>query len=812
MNENSIESSCELNTEFRRLDISDPSEISLSYDSVGATKVFGAIVAIEDDNHSYKSGISQQSSQGSHSLSYSPSPALHSRKFYQVEKFKSINKKVEQSIPRLLKFEPTGKENQNSNKKVYVKHNNYAKSSSRLVHKKQSNYFRSVNQSLNASRRAREKIFNDKMKRSNRLREERRLEKEEGLTFSNDVEKTRREVNELQRQVTSKYAKARVEQKRSSRQARLENTEKELQFKSRVFREHKKKIKDIHDQKRRVSIELRTKIRNENREGNRKMLLAKIDEDKGLIQERYMSSIAIKEIKEKTAKDRRRSFQFRNEHASQIKKIYEKREEKKKQDIHQSYELKWAGEADAKEYEKQCEENRRKSLAFRNEDGHRQRELEDQRNKQCQIAEHESYELKWAGEADAKDYKKKREGERRNSLAFRNQDGNRQRELQNQREKQHQVAEHESYELKWAGEADAKEYKNQCEEERRKSLALRNQDGYRQRELQDQHDKQRQVAEHESYELKWAGEADAKEYEKQCEEERRISFALRNQDGYRQREFQYQHDKQRQVAEHESYELKWAGEADAKEYIKKLEKERRDSFASRNKKGFEQRVYLAELLAIVKEKETESLMLKWAGEKDAANYLKEEEKKRRESLKFRNQEGKRHRFINEQLRQQKIAETATEEKLQAACTSDVRKYRAQCEERDRQSLIFRRNEAIIQRIEEDGRLGKEKERLEKDRKLETEAQKDVADYVKDCKRRKRFSLAFRAKEKRRHEKWKKQQAELKRKEFSEEVKNRTLDHLQVQLAKERERAGKAMDALRRAQCNFAVNPFISLID
>jgi len=240
-NENSIESNCELNTEFRRLDISDPSEISLSYDSVGATKVFGAIVAIEDDNHSYKSGISQQSSQGSHSLSYSPSPALHSRKFYQVEKFKSINKKVEQSIPRLLKFEPTGKENQNSNKTVYVKHNNYAKSSSRLVHKKQSDYFRSVNQSLNASRRAREKIFNDKMKRSNRLREERRLEKEEGLTFSNEVEKARREVYELQRQVTSKYAKARVEQKRSSRQARLENTEKELQFKSRVFREHKKK-------------------------------------------------------------------------------------------------------------------------------------------------------------------------------------------------------------------------------------------------------------------------------------------------------------------------------------------------------------------------------------------------------------------------------------------------------------------------------------------------------------------------------------------------------------------------------------------
>ena len=40
-----------------------------------------------------------------------------------IERIISFDKKAEQSIPRLLKFEPMGKENQNSNKTGYVKHN-----------------------------------------------------------------------------------------------------------------------------------------------------------------------------------------------------------------------------------------------------------------------------------------------------------------------------------------------------------------------------------------------------------------------------------------------------------------------------------------------------------------------------------------------------------------------------------------------------------------------------------------------------------------------------------------------------------------
>jgi len=40
---------------------------------------------------------------------------------------------------------------------------------------------------------------------------------------------------------------------------------------------------------------------------------------------------------------------------------------------------------------------------------------------------------------------------------------------------------------------------------------------------------------HDSYELKWAGENDTEEYKKKCEKHRRESFAFRNAEGVRQR-------------------------------------------------------------------------------------------------------------------------------------------------------------------------------------------------------------------------------------------------------------------------------------
>ena len=67
------------------------------------------------------------------------------------------------------------------------------------------------------------------------------------------------------------------------------------------------------------------------------------------------------------------------------------------------------------------------------------------------------------------------------------------------------------------------------------------------------------------------------EYRKNDAEDRRDSLSFRNAEGKCQRDFQAEVNAYECHIVHESYELKWAGERDADEYRKKVEKERRDN-------------------------------------------------------------------------------------------------------------------------------------------------------------------------------------------------------------------------------------------
>jgi hypothetical protein len=265
-------------------------------------------------------------------------------------------------------------------------------------------------------------------------------------------------------------------------------------------------------------------------------------------------------------------------HAPSGKARRTKEEAERLQKEHESYELKWAGERDAQAYQRKLAEERRDSFAFRNKEGHRQRLDEEQRELEARNKEHESYELKWAGEKDAHAYQRTLAEERRDSFAFRNKEGHRQRLDEEQRELEARKKEHESYELKWAGENDAQAYQRTLAGERRDSFAFRNKEGHRQRLDEEQRELEARNKEHESYELKWAGERDAHAYPRTLAEERRDSFAFRNEEGHRQREDEAIRIAREQQMEHESYELKWSGEKDAEAYKKKLEQEQRDSF------------------------------------------------------------------------------------------------------------------------------------------------------------------------------------------------------------------------------------------
>jgi len=108
----------------------------------------------------------------------------------------------------------------------------------------------------------------------------------------------------------------------------------------------------------------------------------------------------------------------------------------------------------------------------------------------------------------------------------------------------------------------------------------------------------------------------------------------------------------------------------------------------------------------------------------------------------------------------------------------------------------------------------ENEEEQRRREMETLARADVEAYINDCKKRRRMSLAVRAKEHRNHLEWKRKKAQVNREENSRRNNNASLDRKYVELAKEKERARFALNALRLAQSSFssASNPFGSHIE
>ena len=97
-------------------------------------------------------------------------------------------------------------------------------------------------------------------------------------------------------------------------------------------------------------------------------------------------------------------------------------------------------------------------------------------------------------------------------------------------------------------------------------------------------------------------------------------------------------------------------------------------------------------------------------------------------------------------------------------------------------------------------------------KLDSLAQKDVENYYKDCRKGRRKSLALRAKEMRQHVEWKEKKAQKKVEERAHTTHLNSLDIHHMALAREQERARKAMDALRNAGYTWKGNPFSDLMN
>ena len=95
--------------------------------------------------------------------------------------------------------------------------------------------------------------------------------------------------------------------------------------------------------------------------------------------------------------------------------------------------------------------------------------------------------------------------------------------------------------------------------------------------------------------------------------------------------------------------------------------ERRRSMEFCTVEGKRHAAVLVELKNVAREREAESIRLKLADEKYAKAYKREIEEERRRSLQFRNEEGVRHRHLDEEMRHMEMNECAENEALTSAC-------------------------------------------------------------------------------------------------------------------------------------------------
>ncbi|GMI49022.1 hypothetical protein TrCOL_g12589 [Triparma columacea] len=521
----------------------------------------------------------------------------------------------------------------------------------------------------------------------------------------------------------------------------------------------------------------------------------------------------VSNYKKQMAKEEQMDYQKRNEDGFDAK---QRLEEQRMDQLHadaQSYELTRLAHNDVSNYKKQMAKEEQMDYQKRNEDGFDAKQrLEEQRMNQLH-ADAESYELTRLAHNDVSNYKKQMAKEEQMDYQKRNEDGfDAKQRLEEQRMDQLH-ADAQSYELTRLAHNDVSNYKKQMAKEEQMDYQKRNEDGFDAKQRLEELRMDQLHADAQSYELTRLAHNDVSNYKKQMAMEEQMDYQKRNEDGFDAKRRLEEQRMDQLNADHESYELKWAGQRDADDYKKQMAEERRQSFAMRNENHSQQCRVMAELESIQKEKAHESHMLNWAAANDALAYQKQMEEERRLSFQQRGEMARVHKEVEEEQRQTALQQQYEDSELSADAARDVADYKSRCAARDRASLCFRNKEARIQRLEEESREVLRKEKEDENRALDDAARNDVKMYVERCKRRKRLSLVGRAMEARHAAHVQQERKEEEQRLFRKEVRNRQMDAKYVQLFKERERAMIAMEALRHKGCTFAaMNPFAAILE
>jgi hypothetical protein len=341
-------------------------------------------------------------------------------------------------------------------------------------------------QTLNACRKAKKAVIVDKSRQAKSVRFQWDEERVEAKQFYTKVEENRRQILSMQRQLASAYFKQKAHKHEAERLQYIAELEKESQFNSEVYREHQEKLKDERDRNRKKSMDTRARLRVYRKAGREKMEAMKRQEAAIIFEVRSDLHRARREAKQADAQLRRKSFQFRAGDAKRIREMRLEWEQEEQSRNEKSCEMGRAAARDVDEYKKQLEKERRESLQNRNREARRIRMKEQDDWMAAMKAEHESYELKWAGEKDAEAFQEKVREERRRSLAARNKESFRHAQVMQELRSLSLEKETESFMLKFAAENDAKTYLKKLEEERRESLQERGREAHRQRMYEDE--------------------------------------------------------------------------------------------------------------------------------------------------------------------------------------------------------------------------------------------------------------------------------------------------------------------------------------
>jgi hypothetical protein len=183
-----------------------------------------------------------------------------------------------------------------------------------------------------------------------------------------------------------------------------------------------------------------------------------------------------------------------------------------------------------------------------------------------------------------------------------------------------------------------------------------------------------------------------REFIKHSVVQRRKSFAFRGGDARRIRQLRSKWTQEHEDQKHSDFELQQQAARDAANYKKEMEKARRESLAKRNAKARSIRQDEKNKAAAAMVAEHESYQLKFAGEKDAEEYQLRIQSERRKSLANRNKESARHAKVMTELRTLAKEKEAESFVLKWAGEADAKAYLEKLSADRRKSLKLRGEE------------------------------------------------------------------------------------------------------------------------